>query len=125
MGPDGLRPWTLRKLADFISRLLPNTFGRSWQLGEVAEDWRKANVTPILKGKKEDLGNYRLVSLTLIPRRVMKQLILEIISKHMKNKNAIGSSQHRFMKGNLLKFNKVKCAPEEQQPHAPVHTGTA
>lgn len=43
--------------------------------------------------------------------------------QHMKDKNVIGSSQHRFMKGNLLKFNKVKCAPEEEAPHGPVHTG--
>lgn len=77
-------------MADFISRLLPNIFGSLWQ---VAEDWRKANVPSILKkGKKEDLVNHRLVSLTSIPRKVRKQLISEIISKHMKNKNVIESS---------------------------------
>jgi len=36
----------------------------------VPEDWRKANDTPIFKkGKKEDPGKYRLVSLTFIPGR--------------------------------------------------------
>jgi len=38
----------------------------------VPEDWRKASVTCVFrKGKKEDPGNYRLVSLTLMPRNVV------------------------------------------------------
>jgi len=43
---------------------------------------RKASVTPVFKkGKKEDPGNYRPVSLTSIPGKVMEQLILEVIIK--------------------------------------------
>lgn len=46
----------------------PDIFDQSWQLGEVCKDWRTGNVMPLFKkGKKEDAGNYRLVSLTLIP----------------------------------------------------------
>ena len=65
------------------------------------EDWRKANVTPIFKkGKKEDLGNYRPVSLTSIPGKMMDQLILEvIIIKQVEEKKIIRSSQHGFTKG--------------------------
>ncbi|GAB0206601.1 mitochondrial enolase superfamily member 1 [Grus japonensis] len=72
---------------------------RSWRLGEVPGDWRKVNVTPIFKkGKKENPGNYRLVSLTSVLGKVMEQLILETISRHMKNKKVIRSSQHGFTK---------------------------
>ena len=47
--------------------------------GEVPEDWRKANVTPVFKkGKKEDPGNYRQVSLTSSPGQMMEQLMLEV-----------------------------------------------
>ncbi|KAK4823901.1 hypothetical protein QYF61_007966, partial [Mycteria americana] len=54
---------------------------------EVTEDWEKANVPPVFtKGKKEDLRNYRLVSLTLIPKKVMELILLETISKHRKDK---------------------------------------
>lgn len=34
--------------------------------GEVAEDWKKKNVTPIFTKDKKDPGSYRLVSLTSV-----------------------------------------------------------
>ena len=40
-------------------------------MGEVPEDWRIASVTPVFKkGKKEDMGYFRLVSLTSVPGKV-------------------------------------------------------
>lgn len=52
-------------------------------MGEVPEAGRETNVTPVLKkGKKEDPGNHRLVSLALIPGKVIEQLILQTISRH-------------------------------------------
>ena len=59
------------------------------------EDWRKANVTPIFKrGNKEDPGNYRPVSLTSIPGKVMEQLILFI--KQVEDKKVVRMT---WMKG--------------------------
>lgn len=50
----------LRELADVIARPFSIIFDQSWQLREVAKDWRKANVTQIFKkGKKDNLRNYR------------------------------------------------------------------
>lgn len=46
-----------------------------------------------------DPGNYRLVSFTLVPWKVMKQLILDTISRHIHKKKMTGSSQHGFTKG--------------------------
>ncbi|KFZ60307.1 RNA-directed DNA polymerase from mobile element jockey, partial [Antrostomus carolinensis] len=87
MGPDGMHPQVLRELAEVIARPLSIIFAKSWETGEVPEDWRKANVTPIFKkGKKEDPGNYRPVSLTSIPGKVMERLILGAISRHIKDK---------------------------------------
>jgi len=65
MGPDGMHPRVLRELADVIAEPLFIIFERSWSTGEVPEGWRKAIVTAVFKkGKKEDPGNYRPVSLT-------------------------------------------------------------
>ncbi|GAB0199208.1 mitochondrial enolase superfamily member 1 [Grus japonensis] len=71
----------------------------SWRTGEVPEDWRKASVTPVFKkGKEEDPGNYKPVSLTSISGKVMEQLILGVMSKHVEEKKVIRSGQHEFMK---------------------------
>jgi len=72
----------------FVSWIFPLSiiFEQSWQLREVADDRREAKVTLMFKKVGEDPGNYRPVSLTLIPGKVMKQLILGTVSSHMKNK---------------------------------------
>jgi len=63
----------------------------------VPEDWKKANVTPVFKkGKKEDPGNYRPVSLTSIPGKGMELFILDVIIKQVEEKKVIRSSQHGF-----------------------------
>ena len=73
MGPDGMHPRVLRELAEVIAEPLSVIFER--RTGEVPEDWRIANVTPVFeKGKKEDPGNYRPVSLTSVPGKVMEQM---------------------------------------------------
>ena len=67
-------------------------------------------MTPIYKkGRKEDLGNYRPVSLTSVPGKVMEQIILGEITQHVRGIQGIRPSQHGFMKGrscltNLISF---------------------
>ncbi|XP_053910838.1 periphilin-1 isoform X4 [Cuculus canorus] len=56
----------------------------SWLTGEVPVDWKLADVVPIYKKRcREDAGNYRPVSLTSVPGKVMEQMILSAIMKHM------------------------------------------
>lgn len=50
------------------------------------------------KGKKEDLGNYKLVIITLITAKLIRQLILGTILRQMKDKQVLRSSLDRFMK---------------------------
>ncbi|GAB0205522.1 hypothetical protein GRJ2_003017800 [Grus japonensis] len=100
LGRDGIH-LSGRGKAIFGSRLA--NLVRSWRTGEVPEDWRKANVTLVFKkGKKEDPGNYRTVSLTSITGKVMEQLILGVTSKHVEENKVIGDGQHGFTREIML-----------------------
>ncbi|KAK4817088.1 hypothetical protein QYF61_027919 [Mycteria americana] len=102
MGLDGIHPRVLRELAEVLTKPLSILYQQSWLTREVPVDWRLAHVTPIYKkGWKEDLGNYRPVSLISVPGKVIRP------------------SQHGFMKGrsclpNLISFyDKVTCLVDE------------
>ncbi|KAK4819670.1 hypothetical protein QYF61_009779, partial [Mycteria americana] len=110
MGPDEIHPRVLKELADVLTKPLSIIYQQSWLTGEVPADWRLANVTPIFKkGRKEDPGNYRPVSLTSVPGKLMEQIILSAITWHVENNQGIKPSQHGFRKGrscltNLISF---------------------
>ncbi|KAF1554115.1 Sodium/glucose cotransporter 4, partial [Eudyptula albosignata] len=82
----------------------------SWLIGEVPDDWRLANVTPIYKkGRKEDPGNYRPVSLTSVLGKIMERFILRALTRHERDNQGIRPSQHGFTRGrscltNLISF---------------------
>ncbi|KAK4816232.1 hypothetical protein QYF61_013640 [Mycteria americana] len=110
MGPDEIHPRVLKELAEVLTKPLSIIYQQSWLTGEVPADWRLANVTPIFKkGRKEDPGNYRPVSLTSVSGKLMEQIILSAITRHVENNQGIKPSQHGFRKGrscltNLISF---------------------
>ena len=89
-------------------------FEKSWRLGDIPEDWKKANVTlSYKKGLKEDPGSYRPISLTSVPGKIMERILLGAMASQ--TKHVIAKSQHGFTMGqscltNLIAFyDKVTC----------------
>jgi len=120
LGLDGIHPRVPRELAEELAKPLSIIYQQSWITGEVQDDWRLAIVMPIDKKVwKEDPGNYRPVSLTSVPGKIMERFILSALIRHVKANQGTRPSQHGFMKRrscltNLISFyDQVTCLVDE------------
>ena len=99
-GPDGIHPRILREAADSVSPILADMFRESLDTGLVPQDWTLADVVPIYKkGDKDDPGNYRPVSLTSVPCKVLESIIRDQLMTHLQSRNLLTDAQHGFRPG--------------------------
>ena len=93
MGLDGMYPRVLRELVELLTKPLSIIYQQSWLTREVPVDWKLANVIPIhKKGWKEDAGNYRPVSVTLLSGKVIEHIVLSAITWHVQDNQVIRPS---------------------------------
>lgn len=79
-GPDGITLGVLKQPQEPIASVLTTIFVKSYESGDIPEDWRKASVFPIFKkGAKSDPSNYRPICLTCICCKLLEHVITSSI----------------------------------------------
>ena len=109
-GPDEIHPRMLKELSDQIAVPLAFLLNTTMEKKEIPADWKNAYVSPIFKkGARNIASNYRPISLTSIPCKIMESIVKETVLKHMVDNNLLSSKQFGFISGRstvtqLLKY---------------------
>ena len=103
-GPDGIRPIILKRLRASISPTLQCIFAKSLAEGQVPDDWKHTNVTPLhKKGNRNDPANYRPISLTCVCSKLLEHIVRHIVvsnfMRHLEANHILNPNQHGFRKG--------------------------
>ena len=74
----------LKECSTQISPILALIYNESLAQGNVPDDWRHANVSPVFKkGQQYDAANYRPMSLTCICCKTLEHILVSNINKHL------------------------------------------
>lgn len=109
-GPDELTSTFIKGSVDGVVLPLVDIFRKSFEEGEIPQDWKMADVTAIYKkGNRSDSGNYRPVSLTSNIGKILERIFKEDIVKFLEENSKIRNTQHGFRSKrscltNLLEF---------------------
>ena len=75
LGPDELHPRILKELASELGPMFAHLFQQSIDTGEIPKEWSLANICPLhKKGDRSLACNYRPVSLTCVPCKLLSNL---------------------------------------------------
>jgi hypothetical protein len=107
-GPDGISPRLLKDIENCVAAPLSLIFQKSLNEGKVPKEWKKATVVPIFKkGQKKDPSNYRPVSLTSVPCKMLESIIKEHMMNHLLMHSLLRDSQHGFLPGKSCASNLI------------------
>ena len=96
-GPDDLHPRILKEAHRTLSVPLAYLYRRSLDTGCIPRDWALARVVPIhKKGDRQNPTNYRPVSLTAVPCKILESLIRDELLSHLADQDLLSSHQHGF-----------------------------
>ncbi|XP_069114394.1 uncharacterized protein [Argopecten irradians] len=100
----------LAKTVNEIKSVLTIIFNKSIQEGTLPDPWKKANVCPIFKkGSRKDPSNYRPISLTSVPSKILQRIVRDEIVKHMDTNNLFTKEQHGFRQGRSCTTQLLEC----------------
>ena len=100
LGPDELHPRILKELATDLGPVFAHLFQQSMDTGEIPKEWSLANICPLFKKSDRSLAcNYRQVSLTCVPCKLLEHIVCSNIMAHLDEYKLLSDRQHAFRKG--------------------------
>ena len=99
-GSDGVSPRFLKEGGNAIALVLKSLFKLSLEHKTFPSLWKQANVTPIHKKEsKEDVNNYRPVSILSTVAKLFERIIFKHIYNHFRDNQLISCFQSGFLPG--------------------------
>ena len=99
-GPDELHPRVLKELATELGPVFAHLFQQSMDTREIPKEWSLANICPLFKKSGRSLAcNYRPVSLTCVPCKLLEHIVCSNIMAHLDEYKHLSDRQHAFRKG--------------------------
>ena len=99
LGPDELHPRVLKELATELGPVFAHLFQQSIDKGEIPKEWSLANICPLFKKGDRSLAcNYRPVSLTCVPCKLLEHIVCSNIMAHLDEHRLLSEKQHAFRK---------------------------
>ena len=99
LGPDELHPRVLKELATELGPVFAHPFQQSIDKGEIPKEWSLANICPLFKKGDRSLAcNYRPVSLTCVPCKLLEHIVCSNIMAHLDEHRLLSEKQHAFRK---------------------------
>ncbi|MEM7290621.1 MAG: reverse transcriptase family protein, partial [Pseudomonadota bacterium] len=98
-GPDQIPGKLLKELAEEIAPILTTVFRASLHQGQIPDQWKEANITPLFKkGDRSNPSNYRPISLTCLCSKIMEHIIHSNVIRHLEANFILSEYQHGFRK---------------------------
>ena len=108
-GSDGIHPMLLKECASVLTEPLSLLFQQSFDTGILPANWKTANTVPIFKkGNRTDTANYRPVSLTSVPCKIMESIIKQKLMKYLESNDLLCREQHGFRSGRSCLTNLLE-----------------
>ena len=99
LGPDELHPRVLKELATELGPIFAHLFQQSIDSGEIPKEWTFTNISPLFKKVDRSLAcNYRPVSLTCVPCKLLKHIVCSNIMANLDEHKLLSDKQHAFRK---------------------------
>ena len=97
---DELHPRVLKELATEFCPVFAHLFQQSIDTDEIPKEWSLANTCPLFKKSDRPLAcNYRPVSLTCVPCKLLEHIVCSNIMAHLDEYKLLSDRQHAFRKG--------------------------